>query len=245
LISALSLILAFWRGLASWQATRRLVATWLCHAKAVTLNGVSIPAYCVQHPFPVFAVVGVMRPRLFVAGRVFDSLSHDEISAVVAHETGHLIARDNLKRALMRACRDVLAILPCGQSIERAWAETVEAAADDYAARAGRLRALNLAAALVKIARLVPAGTRLTMPMGGFVLSDDVCGVAWRVRRLIQLAEADVACQKHGPLISSATTWAWWGCLSGFTATITLTAANPRVLMTLHGLIEHMLLALS
>src|SRR5438093_1171007 len=77
------------------------------------------------------------RPRLFVAQQLCDALSPVELSAALAHERGHLAARDNLKRALLRACRDVLTIVPAGRTLDRAWAESAEAAADEHAAGAG------------------------------------------------------------------------------------------------------------
>jgi len=80
----------------------------------------------------VIAVVGSIRPRLFVAGQVLDSLTDEEMLAAIAHECGHLAA-DNFKRVLLRACRDMLTIVPCGRSLDRAWAENAEAAADESA----------------------------------------------------------------------------------------------------------------
>jgi hypothetical protein len=81
--------------------------------------------------------------------------------------------RDNLKRALMRACRDVLVIVPCGRILDRDWSEVAEAAADEHAARAGATVALDLASALIKIARLIPEGVKPTMPAGAFLIDDN------------------------------------------------------------------------
>src|SRR3989440_3017462 len=136
-ISIIGLALALWRGLIAWRTTRRLVADWLRHAEPITLPGVALPAFRVAHKFPVIAVVGALRPRLFVAQQLFDALSPLELSAALAHERGHLAARDNLKRTLLRACRDVLMIVPAGRTLDRAWAESVEAAADEHAAQTG------------------------------------------------------------------------------------------------------------
>jgi len=136
LISALGIGLAARRGLTSWRVTQRLAANWTRNAEAVRLAESPVPVYRICHPFPVVAVVGVSRPRFFIASQIFDSLSHDEITAVVRHEAGHLAMRDNLKRVLMRICRDVLMIAPCGRSLDRDWGEATEAAADEHAARA-------------------------------------------------------------------------------------------------------------
>ncbi|MDQ2855472.1 MAG: M48 family metalloprotease, partial [Acidobacteriota bacterium] len=115
LFSALGVALAMWRGLKSWMATRALLNEWLDGAEPIRIAQVDIPAFRFEHPFPVIAVVGSIRPRLFVARRVLESLSDEEMLAAVAHESGHVAARDNLKRVVIRACRDMLTIVPCGR----------------------------------------------------------------------------------------------------------------------------------
>ncbi|MGA9993776.1 MAG: M48 family metalloprotease, partial [Pyrinomonadaceae bacterium] len=145
LLSFAGLSLALWRGLAAWSVTRRLISDWLRHAEPVLIEGVRIPAYKIEHAFPVIAIVGVLRPKLFIARNVCNLLTEEELAAAVAHEAGHLAARDNLKRWLLRACSDVLTIVPCGRALDRAWSESAEAAADESAARMGAQGALNLA----------------------------------------------------------------------------------------------------
>src|SRR5262249_56091405 len=105
---------------------------------------------------------GASGRKLSRADNRFQSLTREEMAAAIADEGGHLAARDNLKRAALRACRDALAIFPCGASLDRAWAEASEAAADEHAARGESAVALDLASALIKIARLVPEGVKPT-----------------------------------------------------------------------------------
>jgi Zn-dependent protease with chaperone function len=188
-ISAAGLFLAAFRGLASQLATRRTLADWLRNSERVTIHDVSIPAYRLDHPFPVIAVVGTMRPRLFVTSQVLAALTSQELSAAMAHERGHLVSHDNLKRALLRTCRDALTIIPSGRSLERAWAGAAEAAADEHAANRGAATALNLASALVKIARLIPEDSSPAMPAGAFLVgAADSGSLENRVRRLTELA---------------------------------------------------------
>src|SRR6185295_18024879 len=115
-------------------ATSRLTADWLRKAVPIKIEGVAITTYRIDHAFPVIAIVGVLRPRLFVASQVLSLLTPDELAAAVAHENGHLAARDNLKRGLMRACRAALLIIPTGRFLDRAWSEAAEEAADENAA---------------------------------------------------------------------------------------------------------------
>jgi len=188
-LSAVGLSLAIVRSVAAWRATARLTSDWLQHSERITLDGITIATYRIDHSFPVIAIVGVLRPRLFVARQVLELLSAEEIAAAVAHENSHLAARDNLKRGLMRACRDALLIIPSGGSLDRAWSEAAEEAADEDAVRSGYGSALDLASALVKIARNIPSGTRPTMPAGVFLVGDEeASGIKTRVGRLMELA---------------------------------------------------------
>jgi Zn-dependent protease with chaperone function len=242
-LSIAGLALAAWRGLRAWLATRRLVTDWLRHAEACELPGIHLPTYRVAHRFPVVAVVGTLRPRLFIARQLFDALDAGELSAALAHEYGHLAARDNLKRALLRACRDALTIMPAGRTLDRAWAESAEAAADEYAARAGDAdSALALASALVKIARRVPQGARPAMPAGAFLLGELNGGsLAWRVRRLTQLAASDpAAAQRHN---APHAAWLWAGACTLFIAAA-LVATDAHALAAMHTALEYVVKAL-
>lgn len=235
-LSAFGLALALRRGLGSWLATRRLVRGWLRYAEPVRFEGACIPAYRIEHPFPVVALVGALNPRLFVAARVLDALTPTELRAAVAHECGHLSARDNLKRALVRACRDALPLVPAGRALDRAWAEEAERAADEYAARSGGRAALDLASALVKIARLAPAGARPAAYASSFIIDEDDTGVAPRVRRLARLASSGVAqppCDRGRRL----TRLLWLGASACFAA-LALASSQDQVLLAAHRLIE-------
>ncbi len=196
-----------------------------------------------QHQFPVIAIVGVLRPRLFIAEQVLTSLEQNELLAAIEHEAGHVVANDNLRRGLMRACRDVLVMIPGGRLLDRAWVEASEAAADEYAAGRGRGVALDLASALIKIARLIPAGMKPAMPAGAFLLStqEEANGVKARVRRLMQLADRQGTRQGR-PLISRMLLWT----PIAVTILVAALAANePHVLASIHLLIEESVRLLS
>lgn len=241
LLSIIGIGLALWRGLAAWLATRRLAADWIRHGEPISLEGITIPAYRIRHTFPVIAVVGTLRPRLFIANQVFDSLNDEELSAALAHERAHLAVRDNLKRGWLRVCRDVLTIARFGRSLDRAWVEASEAAADERAARAGAPVALDLASALVKIARIAPVGAWPTMPAGAFLVGETISSIASRVRRLTRLAGIDGAHDKRGAVILSLGMWA---CPGAFLVAVALAAADARVLEEMHAMIEHVVRAL-
>jgi Zn-dependent protease with chaperone function len=191
LVSATGFALAAWRAAVSFVATREIRRGLMRRATPLELRGVAVPAFSVEHHLPLVAVVGCLRPRLFIASQLFDVLSADEISAAVAHELGHISTRDNLKRTLMHVCRDVLPLAPCARLLEREWSAESESAADEFAARAGGApAAISLASTLVKIARLMPeTGVRPTSAAVA-MLVDGEAGVAERVDRLLAFADA-------------------------------------------------------
>jgi Zn-dependent protease with chaperone function len=173
---------------------------------------------------------------------VLEILTPEEISAAVAHEKGHLAARDNLKRGLLRACRDALLMIPSGRSLDKAWSEASEEAADENAAREGNGVALDLASALVKIARVIPPGARPTMPAGVFLFGDDETkGIKSRVRRLIALAATGYHPGTRHPALTRLVVW---GPTSLLFVSLALAATNSYLLSSVHELIEHAVFAL-
>ena len=176
------------RILGSWWRTRRLISEWSRNSVPIEIGSLTLPVFKLRHSFPVFAVVGVFRPRLFIAEQVLSTLDENEIEAVIQHELGHIAARDNLKRLLMKLAGD-LNVFPIGGSLERGWNEVAEAAADEYAVdNSGRQTALNLAGALIKIARIIPDQPVPRMPAVSYaVMSGEA--LTGRIRRLLRLAE--------------------------------------------------------
>jgi hypothetical protein len=240
--SALGVVLAVVRGLVTWRATARLTADWLRNAEAITLPGITIPAFRIEHQFPVLAIVGTFRPRLFIANQILKSLTDDELLAALAHEVGHVIARDNLKHGLIRACRDMMLIIPCGRRLDSDWKEASEVAADEYAAGRDRMVGLDLASALVKIARLVPFGSRPTLPAGAyFVNGEDPSGFKARVRNLVSLAGSGSS-NPPAALISKLPQWVPIAILVVLLAAISI---ESHVLVLTHAVIEHAVYLLS
>jgi Zn-dependent protease with chaperone function len=186
----------------------------------------------------LIAVIGIIRPRLFVANQVFDTLTAEELSAALQHEAGHLAARDNLKRALMRVCRDMLLLVPFGKNLDREWLEATESAADDHATCFGGHSHIDLASALVKIARLVPAGVRPAVPAGAFLFNDEAStGFRSRVRRLLQVERV--------PYRRRSTGGFKWVVLAVLILAAVLFVDHSQVLFNSHGLTERLVHLLS
>ena len=73
ILSAIGVALALWRTLRSWFATRTLLQEWLSGAVQIKLNGTNIPTFRIASSFPIIAVVGTFRPRLFIAEHVLET----------------------------------------------------------------------------------------------------------------------------------------------------------------------------
>lgn len=244
-LSAVGVALAIWRGVRSWLATRSLLKQWLATSTPIQLDAINVPTFVVQHPFPIIAVVGALRPRLFIADQVLGSLSQEELAAAIAHECGHLAAQDNFKRTVMRISRAALLLIPCGRWLDRAWSDASESAADEYAAQRSSLVALNLASALVRIAKMIPKGQQQIMPasVSAFLSGhEDTPGVKVRVRRLVELAATDPR-----QLVSSAPLFRFmpWLVLTGLVVTGVSIESRPQVLAAVHSLLEQIVKLLS
>ncbi|HEV2826541.1 MAG TPA: M56 family metallopeptidase [Pyrinomonadaceae bacterium] len=237
-LSAAGLLVSLLRGIATHRATTKLTSAWLRYGTPIQIDGINIDAYQIHHPFPLIGIVGFLRPRLFIASQVLELLTREEISAAIAHENGHLAARDNLKRGLMQACRDALLIIPSGRLLDKSWSEASEEAADENAARQGTVVALDLASALVKIARIIPLGARPTMPAGVFLLGDEqeTKGIRSRVGRLIALAATE---RGNGSRPNVLTNLFAWGPAAMLLVGFAIAATNPYLLAKVHYLIEH------
>ncbi|MGI8836036.1 MAG: M48 family metalloprotease [Pyrinomonadaceae bacterium] len=236
-LSATGLAVSIVRAIATHRATAKLTSEWMRQGTPLKLDGINIDTYQIHHQFPLIGIVGFLRPRMFIASQVLVLLTPEEIAAAIAHENGHLAARDNLKRGLLRACRDILLIIPSGRLLDKSWSDASEEAADENAARQGNTVALDLASALVKIARIIPQGARPTMPAGIFLLGDqETRGVKSRVGRLITIAATERGSIAQSDVLTNLFAWGSAGMLL---IAFAMAATNPYLLSRVHYLIEH------
>jgi Zn-dependent protease with chaperone function len=182
------------RGARALSSTSALQRRWMAQAEPIAATASPVPVYRVRDAFPVFTVVGLRRPSMYVSGRVLDALAPSEIAAAMAHERGHLDGRDNVKRLLLCACPDLVAFTPVSRAIEQEWVRAAEMLADERASGGCRETALALAAGLVKVARLAPM-TGGGLPVSALHDGDDVSA---RVRHLVADADRRVEGARRG-----------------------------------------------
>jgi Zn-dependent protease with chaperone function len=183
MVAALGLVLAvdgLWRAAQSWKCTVRLAAEWRAKALPLAIRNWTRPAWVFRPSAPVVAVVGALRPQLFVAQQVIDECTAAEITAIAAHEAAHVAAGDNLTRWLFVVTPGVRFLPKTAARIEQQWQAASEESADACASRT--TGSLELASALTKVARLM-----LASPLSPMVASalTGVSNLDARVRRLL------------------------------------------------------------
>ena len=166
---------------AQMQASR-VVADWLKDADALDA-GVTAPTFRSNCGTPPLTLVGVCSPRVLVSDATVALLNRDELRVAVLHEIAHMQSRDNLKKLIFHCSP-----FPGMAGLENAWQEAAELAADDGAVTSIS-EALDLAAALIKLSRIMPVrGT----PAFTMALVGSSSSVRSRVERLLAWNENKV-----------------------------------------------------
>jgi beta-lactamase regulating signal transducer with metallopeptidase domain len=162
----------------------RFNRTWRQTSCETPLRGESAKAVVVEKDAPLLALAGIFHQRLLVSQAVLRSLSAEELDVALQHEHAHLISRDNLKRLFLLLAPAPVPLLRSFSSIERCWAKVSEWAADDEAVRGDSHRALSLAAALLRVARM-GAAPRLSFLHTSLCADDH--DLSARIERLLRI----------------------------------------------------------
>ena len=125
---------------------------------------------------PALVLIGIRKPKVMVSDMAATVLNDRELQLAVRHELGHKRSWDNLKRVLINAT-----YFPGMKSIESAWRESAELAADD-AAVSNRQDAVDLAAVLIKLSRSSKQWSDLALASG---LVSGESSIGLRVNRLL------------------------------------------------------------
>jgi beta-lactamase regulating signal transducer with metallopeptidase domain len=172
------------------------------HGQQISVPGETTPALLLKDKSPVLAVAGVVHPRLLISRRVMRGLTPDQIDAALSHERAHRSSGDNLKRFLMLLAPDVLPFMRGFEALERQWARAIEWAADTQASAGDSRRALSLADALVKVARM---GNKTQLSYLSNSLMADDHDLSERVDRLLRPQPLpDKPAKELVPLVSAA-----------------------------------------
>jgi len=168
------------KAISAQRRTSRTVALWMQGAIAGS-DCHPLPLYRIRPSSPALAVAGIRCPKVLLSEAAAALLSPLELAAALRHEVCHVHRRDNLKKLLFRVC-----VFPGMRSLELAWAEAAEMAADDAAVSNSR-EALDLASALIKVSRFAPVQTPALI-MG--LMQGGNSGLNARISRLVMWEEA-------------------------------------------------------
>jgi len=211
-------------------ASLRLTRLWKRKGRIASLPGEESGAVVVEKDSALLALAGVFRSRLLVSRGVLRALSHEQLAVALQHESAHHTSHDNFKRLLLLLAPDVLPFVRIFVLLEQEWAKFSEWAADDDAVRGESERALLLAGALVRVARM-GMGPRLsylhTSLLGG---PQDLSA---RVERLLNrkpLPEAAPSCWARA-MVSGL-------CLAVCAAALVMV---PATLSSVHRILEFLL----
>jgi Zn-dependent protease with chaperone function len=167
-----------------WLASASTVPQFLVRHSALREGGDGrMPAHLIDVPYPVVAIIGILRPLLVVSRTVAGGCSVNEVQLIAAHERAHLYAHDNLKRLLIDGCPDVLRWTATGRAIAAAWSAAAEDAADDAATSGDRHARIALASVLLRVARMAIGESPAPQFASALV---GLTGVERRVRRLAE-----------------------------------------------------------
>ncbi len=179
----------------------------------------TVPIFCTGNDAPTLTVAGVCAPKVLVSDAAIATLSPQELRTALRHEIAHVLRYDNLKKLVFR-----FSVFPAMASLEHAWSEETEMAADDAAVSNFR-DALDLAAALIKVSRLgtVESSGELTT-----ALLHSSTALSTRVQRLVAWTNA-LKPESHGR---------WLYALPAAGLVIGVVTSYGSVLIQMHAVTE-------
>jgi len=142
---------------ASWRALRAALAGHRFAAlvrRTARLEAGDVVESFVLNGLPGVSLAGIWRPRILIGSEARAALTPSELDLAISHEIAHRRSLDNLKRFLMYCAPDFFGRTAVARQLEERWQAEAECEADAHAVRGDGHRAVVLATALVKVARL-------------------------------------------------------------------------------------------
>lgn len=227
-----SIVFRLWRIIRSTHQTRK---HWRVHSRRLHPEGVRVPVYSSDAAYPLLAVTGILKPEIYVADIVAQSLSASELSAAISHELAHVRSGDNLKQMVLKITQPPQWLNLFHRS-DSDWVNASEIAADE-SALAGGASALDLSSALVKVGRLcrhIPVNHAIA---ASHLLPDSAesC-IALRVMHLEKLLQDDLAPTRFHNLRSRTNYWA----IVSLTLVLSYAICVNAVLPWMHEFLEYL-----
>lgn len=218
------------RAIRTYRRSNRYIRQFERRGRKTRLGGERLPVCVVAGESPLVALTGIFRQRLLISRLVTHALSPEQLAVVLRHERAHRISRDNLKRLLMLLSPGLVPFVKGFGALEGAWAVTAEWAADDHSTAGNRRRALALASALVRVARLK---TPPPCPLLAVSLLANGAELSARVDRLLHPAPRRPA-PKADPFLKTAGSLTLAAGMAGV-------ALHPAMLHSVHEVLENLI----
>jgi Zn-dependent protease with chaperone function len=154
LLAALPLLRGFHRGVLMFVRTRDRLLIWRDRGRNAPRVQAPFEVVEVKSEDLALCVGGYLRPTIYASTDVMRSLEPEEFEAALAHEMSHARTRDPLRLLWLASCPDFLQLLRLDRPWRRAFSSACEFAADAGASCGNPGVALDLASALLKVARL-------------------------------------------------------------------------------------------
>ncbi len=196
LLAVLPIIQGFHRAARMFLKTRDRLLSWRRRGRNTSRLQAPFDVVEVTSEDLALCVGGYWKPTIYASSHVMKSLEPEEFSAALAHEVSHANTRDPLRLLLMGSCPDFLQLFRLDGAWKRGFATACEFAADEGASRGNRDVALDLASALLKVARL-----RTFRPLSAEAMIDVAVSSAFssradleaRIRALADPSRAEVS----------------------------------------------------
>ena len=191
---------------------------------------IDLPIDIIESDAPVLLLTGVMKPRLVLSSAVMRTLSPQQINSVIGHEKAHRASQDNFKRLLLLLSPEIIPFVRSFDSLDHAWSQYSEWAADDDASGNDPERSLSLAETLVRVARM-GAAPRPSPLFTSFVPSDQ--NLSARVDRLLLPPSFESKLWRRMRAIIG-------GVACATAILVTLLLVQPSALQAVHEILERL-----
>ena len=174
---------AAWRAIRAGVDGHRFAAIARCVATRVDADSVDHQVLELKG-LPGISLAGIWQPKILIGPDARAALTPTELDLAIAHEIAHRRSNDNLKRVVMFCAPDFFGWTSVARRLEQQWQAEAECEADAHAVRGDSGRAIALASALVKVARLERVG-ELRSASPAFSAFHVPTLLEMRVRRLV------------------------------------------------------------
>ena len=207
LLAVLPILQGLYRAVLMFVKTRDRLLIWRGRGNASQVHA-PFEVVEVRSEDLALCVGGYLRPTIYASAEVMKSLEPEEFEAALAHEVSHAMRRDPLRLLWLGSCPDFLQLFGLDRPWRRAFSRACEFAADAGASGGNPEVALDLASALLKVARL-----RRFRPLSAEALADVAVASAFSSRVDLE-ARVEALANPRSEAATAGSGWHPWMLLA-------------------------------